>query len=441
MAEENEFDIRGPLEDQVETPTLDTEEKVTAKEIEEDPLEIISKPTQLGDVSVTADQTPDTTDVKVPVAGDAETYTAVTSKMPKDLTAAAGQLSEQALIDIADVQGQVSAESLVQAAQGEVSPEATVQYQMSQLMSSIEEGQPLPAWAAPAARAVGSIMAQRGLGSSSMASAAITQAVLESGIPIAQQDAATYAQIDLTNLNNQQQAALQNAATYATMDKANLDARLQAAVSNAQSFLAIDLQNLTNDQKTREVNYQAKVQQAFTNQAAQNASRQFNATSQNQIDMFFAELGTQVATANANRSAAAEQFNVSQKNAMKQFVESTNNQRDQFNQNLRLQIDQSNAQWRRSVNTANTAAENAARQQNVQNAFAKSQNATNNLWQAYRDELAWANTSAENEEARSHEITLYALQQSAALEILDAEVEGDIWKKIGKRIVDKVIPA
>ena len=53
------------------------------------------------------------------------------------------------------------------------------------------------------------IQVQRGLGASSMAAAAITQAIYESAIPIAAQDAKTYATVDLQNLSNQQQAAVQ----------------------------------------------------------------------------------------------------------------------------------------------------------------------------------------------------------------------------------------
>lgn len=439
MAEE--FDIKKTLEDQATSPSLETGEKYTPQDITEKTDEIITQPTALPEVSVTASQVGDPTMVTQPVAGEVSKVepSLVTGEDLGVLEGAAGKLSEEAQVDISQVQGTVSPESLVQAAQGEVSPESTVQYQMGELMSSIEAGEPLPPWAAPAARAVGAIMAQRGLGASSMASAAMTQAVLESGIPIAQADAQTYAQMDLTNLNNRQQAALQNAATYAAMDKANLDARLQAAVTNAQSFLSIDLQNLTNDQRTRELNYQSKVQAAFSNQAAENAAAQFNAKTQNEVDMFFAELGTQVATANANRAAASEQFNVNQKNAMSQFVENLNNARDQFNSTMKFQIDASNAEWRRAINTQNTAATNEANRMNAQNAFAKSQTAMSNLWQEYRDELAWANTSAENAAARSHEITLYALQQAYTLDILDENLENDIWKRIGDKIVDKVL--
>lgn len=351
--------------------------------------------------------------------------------------AARGEIRPEALVG--DIQGEVSQEALAEGITGVPSPEATVKFQMADLMKSIEEGEPLPPWAAPAARAVGAVMQQRGLGASSMASAAMTQAILEAGIPIASQDAQTYAQFDLQSLNNRQQAALQNAATYAQMDMANLDARLQAAVTNAKSFLSIDLQNLTNDQRTRELNYQTNAQRMFTNQAAENAAQQFNAQTQTQVDMFFTELATQVETANANRTAAAEQFNVSQVNATRQFNQSIQNQRDQFNANMGFQVESSNAQWRRTINTQNTAAQNRANEFNAANAFSLEAQRQQNLWQEYRDELAWANTSAENAQARDHEITLYALQKSATLEYMDKETEEDVWRRIGAKVVDKVL--
>ena len=118
-------------------------------------------------------------------------------------------MSSEALVG--DIQGLVSEKSLAQAATGEVDERSTVRYQLGELYKSFEEGKEPPAWASPAIRAVTSQMQARGLGASSMAAAAITQAVLEAGIPIAKADADRYGAIQLTNLNNQQQAALQNA--------------------------------------------------------------------------------------------------------------------------------------------------------------------------------------------------------------------------------------
>ena len=152
-------------------------------------------------------------DVTVPSKQNAEKYTASTIAGTPEAVAAQGKLSSESVIG--DIQGAVSEESLVQAAQGKVSEQSTVKYQLEQLFSSFEEGKPLPAWAAPAVRNVGAMMQARGLGASSMASAAVTQAIMESGIPIAKADADRYAQVDMANLKNQQQSVMQNAMTDA----------------------------------------------------------------------------------------------------------------------------------------------------------------------------------------------------------------------------------
>ena len=52
----------------------------------------------------------------------------------------------------------------------------------------------------------------------------------------------------------------------------------------------MDLANLSNEQATRTFKTQQKIQSLFTDQAQENAARQFNATSQNQTDQFFANL-------------------------------------------------------------------------------------------------------------------------------------------------------
>ena len=374
--------------------------------------------------------------VSVPQATAAQTYQAYTVEGTPEALAAQGRLSTESIVG--DVQGAVSQQSLADAAQGTISQESTVQYQLGELFKSFEEGKPAPAWAAPAVRNVGAMMAQRGLGASSMAAAAVTQAIMESGIPIAQQDAQTYAQMDFANLSNRQQAALQNAATYAGMDRANLDARMQAAVTNAQSFLSMDMTNLNNQQRTNELTYQSEVQTMFTNQAVTNAARQFNASSQSQVDQFFAEMEVQVNNANANRLAAQEQFNVSEGNAMKQYTASLNDARERFETQLRVQIDQSNAQWRRDINTANTALANEANRINTQNLLGLSTQAQNNLWQRYRDEAAWIFQMSENGKQREHEIGMLGIELAENEDIYNRNVRNGLAGELGRATIGAI---
>ena len=313
-------------------------------------------------------------------------------------------------VDMTGVQAGPSAGAIATAATDQLDPRATTQYQLGQIMSSLQSGAPMPPWAAPAVRKIGSIMQARGLGASSMAGAAMTQALMESGVTIAQQDANKYATIQLANLNNKQQTALANAATFAAMDKANLNARMQAAVTNAQALLSVDLKNLDNEQKASTLTFSALTQGLFKDAAEENARRQFNAKNQLQVEEFFAELGAQVDTANANRVAAMRQFNTSEKNAMSQFNTSLKDSRDKFNAQMKFAVDQSNVVWRREINTTNTALQNETNRINVQNAYNMSQNALNNLWQSYRDNASWNFQKSENQLQREHDIGTLAMQ-------------------------------
>jgi hypothetical protein len=391
-------------------PTLPTGTKFVPVEKQVETEELLDpKTVELSDVTTTASTASlKDLEISVPTKTAAATYSAYTLPDTPEAKAVEGKLSKEAIVG--DIQGTVSKEAVAEAAQGTVSEKSTVQYQIGELFKSFEEGKPAPAWASPAIRNVGAMMAQRGLGSSSMAAAAVTQAIMEAGIPIAQADAQTHATMDLANLNNRQAAALQNAATYAAMDRSNLDARLRAAITNAQSFLQMDVQNLSNEQRTVELNHQAELQTMLSDQAAQNAARQFNAKSQAEVDMFFAEVEMQVANSNANRLAAQEQFNVNQVNAMAQFNASMNDQRERFETQMTAQIEASNAAWRREINTANTALQNEANRLNAQNLLNMSNTAQQNLWQRYRDESAWIFQMSENAKQREHQIAMLNLE-------------------------------
>jgi hypothetical protein len=391
-------------------------------------------PTPLEKQTVDTAQTVEAPQVPPPVKKAAATYEAYVAPGTPEAKAAEGKLSAESVIG--DIQGAVSEGSIAQAAIGEVDERSTVKYQIGELFKSFEDGKDPPAWASPAVRAVTAQMQARGLGASSMATAAITQSIMEAGIPIAKADADRYGAMQLTNLNNQQQAALQNATVFAAMDKANLDARMTAAVNNAKSFLAIDTQNLTNQQRVAEISYQGELQKMLTDQAAINAERNFNAESQTQVDQFYDQLNVSIETANANRIMAQEQFNVNEANAMNQFVANLENQRQQFNASMQSQIDQSNAQWRRQQNTLDTQAANEAARINAQNLFNMTAQAQNNLWNEYRDTAQWAMQTAENELERYHQLTIAAMEIDANTDLYDDEMMFTAAAGIGKFIVD-----
>jgi len=223
--------------------------------------------------------------------------------------------------------------------------------------------------------------------------------------------------MNLNNLSNRQALVMANASALSGLDSANLNARQQAAVQNAQSFLQMDMANLSNRQQAEMFGAQQQIQSLFTDQAAENASRQFNATSQNQVDQFFANLAQQANQFNATQMNAQSQFNAGQANTIERFNAEINNQRDQFNAQNQLVIAQANANWRRQLATADTAAINRANELNAQNILGISNQAYNNLWQYYGDTMEWAWTSAENERSRVIELAKAQLQADSAANI------------------------
>lgn len=301
---------------------------------------------------------------------------------------------------------------VVEAAQGETPPEALVSNQLETLLQGIEDGN-IPSWAQPAVDQVEAQLSARGLSRSSVGQAALTNAIIQSAIPLASQNAQTEAATFMANLNNQQQAAIVNAQNQASLDIANLNVRAQAASQNAQAFLQIDMANLSNRQQTAIVNQQMRQQTYLSNQAAQNAAAQFNATSQNQADQFITQLNATIQQQNAARETANSQFNAGQANALSQFNTQLEAQREQFNATMASQLEQSNVNWRRQVNTVNTAGINAVNQANAMNAFNLSNQSLTFLWQEYRDAAKWQFDASQNQLNRETQLAMAALSNEA----------------------------
>tara|TARA_R110002110_G_scaffold263503_3_gene479221 strand:- start:2186 stop:3673 length:1488 start_codon:yes stop_codon:yes gene_type:complete len=377
-------------------------------------------------------------DVGMPTIQSANTYSAYTQQNTPAAAAATGTISSASLIGdptefakTASLERETDTRSIAAAQTTSVANLGTVKGQLESLYASMESGEDLPAWAAPAVRKVNAIMQQRGLGASSMAAAAITQAIYESAIPIASQDAKTYSAVDLQNLNNKQQATLQNAMTYAAMDRANMGVRVQAATDNAKAFLTIDVKEMDNAQRINEINHQTNTQKMLTEISQENASRQFNSKSQNETDEFFAELGSQIGNSNSNRSASISQVNADQANSMQRFVSQMQDSRDKFNSNMAAQILQSNANWRRETNTRDTASLNEANRMNAQNLLGLTAQSQANLWQRYRDEASWVMQASESNLQRAHQSAMIAQEAEANSSFYDKQFEDSVSTSVG----------
>ena len=392
---------------------------------------------------------------------------------------------------------------------GNLPEEALMGKQIESLLEGMESGE-IPMWAKPAVSAVNQMLAQRGLSASTVGRDNLFNAVIQAAMPIAQSNAQTIkesamqqigieaqaAQQDaqmaqqtalsnadkvfnlnmkqfdvdvqtelankkflqttsLTEVANEQQATIQNAVNQTQLDLANLSTQEKLAVRNADAFLNMNLTNLNLDQQGRVLEAQQEQQRLLSNQAATNASLQFNATSENQTNQFMTGLEAQIDMNNVARNDAMSQFNATQENAAEARRVGIEADIDKFNAQLVTQVSEfnanqefarnqwlaqnaeaveaSNVQWRRNANLADTAAQNTVNMQNAQNAFNLSQTASSFLWQEMRDQADYNFREAENDKNRIAQLVNTAIASdpskyaaTSSLETLISAIIGDI---------------
>ena len=357
---------------------------------------------------------------------------------------------------------------------------ASVQGELASLMSQFEGGN-TPAWAAGSMRRATAVMAERGLGASSLAGQAIVQAAMEAALPIAQIDAGNKQQValfkaeqrarflqidfdqafqakvinaakvseianmnfnadqqialensraantmDLANLNNRQALLLSEAAALANLDMANLSNLQQAQVQNAQNFLQMDMANLTNRQQTEIFKTQQNIASILSDSAAENAAEQFNAQSENQRNQFFSNLSSIVSQFNASQANAMDQFNLNNVNSLRKFNSEMQQQRDLFNAQNGLVIAQANAKWRQNIATLNTAAQNESNMDFAKTINALSAKNLDEIWQRERDIMSNAFVASQSAADRALQIVLGDKELEGIR--LQMEAEEDIAK-------------
>jgi len=357
---------------------------------------------------------------------EAITAKQVTAPTAKD--AVTGVAQETDLVDQPDVAKVTAAKSLEQITQAsdaltaarqdlnEIDPRATVMGQLAMLQEQFADER-TPVWAQGAMKQVNSLMAQRGLGSSTIAAEAITNALMQSAMPIAQQDASFYQNVTIQNLSNEQQVRMEkfNAQVNAIFND-------QAAENTARNL------NIQNENQMAQFFTELAQNVSLANTSQVNAMEQFNATAQNQMTQFYEELGLTADTFNAEQINEMAQFDAEQLRIVEQFNAELDNQREQYNINNQLNIDANNVQWRRDANTANTAAKNAALQFDATNLLDIQNTALSNIWNHFDTVLNYAFQSQENERDRAAQLMLTNL--SADLKA-SMQADSDLMKLFG----------
>ena len=334
---------------------------------------------------------------------------------------------------VADAAKAAAFTETITAAQADPSSRATVQGQLATLMTSFDEGK-TPAWAAGAMRNVTAVMAARGIGSSSMAGQALIQQALESSLPIATADAQTFANFEVTNLNNKQARAMLAAQQRATFIGQEFDQEFQSrvlnsnkiseianmqftadqqiAIENAQLAGTVNIANLSNRQGIVMAEAAALSQLDMANLNNRQQSQVQNAKSFLDMDMANLSNAQQTTLFKAQQRTSAILSDAAATNATAQFNATSENQTDQFFAGLTSNVAQFNATQKNAQEKFNAGEETAASKFNAEMKNQRDQfNAKNSLIinqsnAQWRRELATADTVAVN---RANEINAKAL--------------------------------
>ena len=231
--------------------------------------------------------------------------------------------------------------------------------------------------------------------------------------------------MNMANLTNNQAMVMANASSISQLETENLTNQQQAAVQNAQNFLGMDMANLTNRQSIEVFKAQSMQQTILTDVAAENAAKQFNATSENQTTQFLANLNSQIAQFNSSQANAISQFNAGQTNANREFVAKLQEQRNQFNATNSLAIAQANAVWRQNTSTLNAAADNEANMEFAKTTNGLTAKSIDEVWQRERDIMDMFFNSEESAKDRTLSLMIADKDADAARMQLEYAEERD----------------
>lgn len=316
---------------------------------------------------------------------------------PDDRKVEEGEMIEGSTVDMDRVKEEIDFE----AATGSPSSDATVQGQLTGLMEDFEGKDP-PPWAAGAMRTAAAAMAARGLSSSSMAGQAMIQAAMESALPIATQDATTFATFERENLSRKQEKALfvaeqrakfmnvefdqsfqtrvKNAATISEIANKNFDSSVTIALENARLANTVDLANLDAENALILSDAAAMTQVDIANLTNRQLAAKQNAEAFLDMDIQNLSNEQQTAVIKAQETAKALLSDNAEANAAAQFNAKSQTQTDQFFAQLTKDValrnnEQANIMSSKAAEQVNLMEQHNTNQQNRRAEF----NATQSL--------------------------------------------------------------
>ena len=328
------------------------------------------------------------------------------------------------VIDTSTVQGKLLADKLGEG--GYVDSKATIIGQMKIISDEFKDsnGNPkIPAWAQSLYRNVSKTIAFKGM-TGSAATAAVTNAIMEASLGVAEKEATFFQTLTTENLSNRQQSIINKATVLSNFEVENLDARMTAAVNNAQAFLKMDLANLDNRQQAEIVNTQLRVDALLEDAKAENAARLFRAEAENDFTKFYDELNTQIEMHTAEQKNAMERFNTGEINDNAEYNATLEQRRTEFYKEMAYNIELANARWRQEVTLKEAEMKFDAARIDLENLISIKKEALTQLWDREDALLDYTWKSAETELNRA--VERYKADRNYDVDMAKINMEGDM---------------
>ena len=260
----------------------------------------------------------------------------------------------------------------------------------------------IPFYARGAITAAKQAMAARGMGGSSMAAVAITQAGLESMMPMAMADAQFMQTLSVKSFDAQTAIGVAKLSHIAMLDVKDLDFRQKKAVDTANKFFQANMSNVDNERTVAATNNANEVQKLFNDAAAENVANNLAFTTEAEMTKFYDQMAFQAADSTARLMLDADKFNAA-----------TTNARNEFNTKMTREIERDNINYLRAINTADTAGINQQNLVNSQNLLKISNTEIANKLTLQRDRLNHIFEASENAEARANNYAIAKLTSDA----------------------------
>jgi len=244
--------------------------------------------------------------------------------------------------------------------------------------------------------------------------------------------------VDIANLDAKNAKVLADAAAMTQIETQNLDNRQKANVQRANAFLEMDMANLDREQEATIFKSKSLADVYTSDAAAKNAGNQFNASSEDQTNQFFADIDTAIGKHNSIQENSINMSNAGEANAVNTYLAGSKNNRDEFIANNELIVAQGNAVWEQAITTTDNAAQNEANSVAAQEANDLSETAYNAILLEERDKADYVYRAWDSKEDREMQYTIAEMQTQANIDVAAGEGTGKIMEVVVDAAVKKL---